>query len=101
MGEDIGPGDVVEYVDAVHPYPGGVIIRGDRRVIDAIAPIGLEAGECMECGLVGGAGYYLVGIARGRWPWCPNHWRKIGPSRSETVRLFAEDLNVERPKVGA
>lgn len=92
MSADIGPGDVVE---AVTNYPDHGLRYGDRKIVARIAP---WTGTCttLRCGQTTGFSLVGVGLAPGEC-FCPCGWRKIGPGREETVRRFAEDLNVQAP----
>jgi hypothetical protein len=95
MSEDIGVNDVVERIDDESP-PSPVWRLGDRARV-----LGVKSGghhlTCGQCGATGPAGLFLDPHPSGvLGAWCINHWRKIGGSAADTVRLFVEDLTPAR-----
>lgn len=77
---DIGVGDVMEHFQ--EPDPRRIV----RKMLFACRSVEIK---CPECGSIEFA-FWLFGIDD--MPCCPNHWRKIGPGRSETVSRFAHHL---------
>ncbi len=95
MSDDIGPGDVVEAV-----INDGPVKVGDRTTVVEIS-IFSNYTTCI-CGL-SGVGMRLrdFELPNPTWRWCPCGWRKIGGSRADIVRRFAEDLTVTPERVDA
>ena len=91
MADDIGPGDVVERVDL-----SDSVLCGTRAIVLAvISPSELD--PCEACDKDGPGLVLSVPNAAGYEAWCIYHWRKIGGSQADTVRLFTEDLNIKAP----
>lgn len=95
---DIGPGDVVERVDHHR-----AVDAGTRAIVLELIPptTGRPWWRCTNCGAFSKLGLVLSVTHPVNPSWCPNHWRKIGGSRADTVRRFAEDLTPAKPKVDA
>lgn len=95
MADDIGVGDVVSAVRSERRLRTGWVVAGQRQVVLAIA-VGRSNQPCGFCGqpFQGRALLALDLDPQGYGNWCPCGWRKIGGSRSDTVRRFAEDLNL-------
>lgn len=101
--DDLGPGDVVEATHNVYRTEGVhaalVAVPGDRAVVVGI----INRNSHQVCGFCQTSPPIALlldepypGIGRG---WCPCGWRKIGGSREDTVRQFANDLDTEHPSV--
>jgi len=100
---EIGVGDVLEARCDIAAFGGGpaVVHKGDRATVIAIHDMHRLDHICM---LV----RRPLGVSLREFPqrtpnayWCPCRWKKIGGSRADTVRRFAEDLTPAKPKVGA
>jgi hypothetical protein len=91
MSEDIGPRDVVTRSRPV--MRGPAIPEGARYVVEEA--YNTKPG-CAYSALCGPLELVLGGLGGG---WCYCGWRKIGGSKSDTVRRFAEELTPARPKV--
>lgn len=93
MSDDIGPGDVVEAVKRMigdrtnRPY----VSVGQRAVVRSLLT---TPPACRAC--KGEESYILEGISSNLL-FCVCGWRKIGGSQADTIRRFAEDLNVRLP----
>jgi hypothetical protein len=85
MTTDIGPGDVVEALIACDHW----LYSFPASTRATVGELNLRRCDC--CG-------YPFGLVLVEYPlnvggWCARHWRKIGGSKADTVRRFAEDLN--------
>lgn len=95
--DDLGPGDVVVAVANVISARWGTIPRGTRATVTELSP-GPSPG-CNGCD-GGPGGVHLAEFPNPRW-FCLCRWRRVGGSRSDTIRLFAADLTVRAPDVSA
>lgn len=84
MADDIGPGDVLQHIGT-----------GRRCIVEEV--VGGAQLLCIGCMRTETFGLHFVGVIRNEQPHCPNHWRKIGGSRADTIRQFSEDLNTKTP----
>lgn len=103
MSSELGRGDVV---CAIRDESAGggcplAIKSGDRVVVLEVRA--LPNPGCLPCGICHdlperGLALDLPFDPDESWGlWCPCNWRKIGGSRADTVRRFAEDLQVSKP----
>lgn len=103
---DIGPGDVVE---AVFPaYVGSFLTGraegyrikvGDRAIVSALTTVG-RFSQCDNCGDKSQRGLLLKEYPlREAVAWCFCEWRRVGPTRAELSKRFAEDLRQGERKV--
>ena len=92
---DIGLGDVVE---AIYDFAYFGVSMGERHAVSEIVP---NSGQCSECGGRDNDAFLLEAAPLfGAWvSWCPCGWRKIGGSKSDTIRQFENDLNTDHPSV--
>jgi hypothetical protein len=95
---DIGPGDCVEAVRDVVSYDGTVYARrGERDIVEVVhGPLPTDE-VCFWGHRLGGFELVEHTLPPGTF-FCVCGWRKVGPSRDETTRLFAEDLHVRAPE---
>lgn len=97
MADDIGPGDVVEAIrDASAPEFGVSVHRGDRHMIAAVEDVPARYSVCRLCNDPLAQALHFTDDAPMNFLHCSCIWRKIGGSRAETVRRFAEDLTPVR-----
>ena len=99
---DIGPGDCVEAVRDMGWCDVLYARRGDRDIVERLEPPDPRDDPCSNCGgLLGGLWLRNHQAIEPLVMFCLCGWRKVGPGRDETTRLFAEDLSVRAPETEA
>jgi hypothetical protein len=96
---DIGPGDCVE---AVRDSMDGEVVHARRKDRDIVVEVVISPDHmpCPYCGSEETAGLILKdhGGDDPEWVFCICGWKKVGGSRSDTMRWFASDLTVKSPE---
>lgn len=99
MSGELGKGDVVVATTDQEPFPPWYeyhVTKGDRGIVSAVVTVRTRGVPGCLCGSPFGLKVEPFSLLDDL-AWCACQWRKIGGSQADTVRRFAEDLNLGKP----